>query len=173
MPTSRLQSGIREGQGLEKDFMTKKAFFHPGQNIVLRTVLQGRIWSAGPEIVVQDTPELLALYIMPGAIWKRPVTYSGDRVKPRFRASGEYIVKDTVWIDHYRLRLKVPGSDYSVQLYFGPDMVFLAWYINMESPFSRIVSGFEYIDEDLDIILKPDLSSWQLKDEDELMVWLI
>jgi hypothetical protein len=151
----------------KKKEMTNQQFFSPGQNIVLRTLWQGKIWSAGPEIIVQDTPELLVFYIMPGAVWKRPITRSGGRIKPRFKVSGEYTVKDTVWRDFFCLRLKVPSADYSVELFFNLDMVFLAWYINMETPFRRIPVGFEYTDEELDVILKPDLSSWQWKDEDE------
>ena len=147
--------------------MIKQKFFSPGQTIVLRQVVCGKIWSAGPEIVVQDTPELLALFIMPGETIKLPVTCSGERIKPRCKVSGEYIIKDVAWGKNYCLRLKIPGSDYSVELFFSLDMVFLAWYVNMESPFRRITSGFEYTDEELDVILKPDFSSWQWKDEDE------
>ncbi len=148
--------------------MKDQSFFSSGQNIVLRQVFRGRIWSAGPEIVVQDAPELLVFYIMPGAIVKRPHTLSGERIKPHCKISGEYNIKDIPWGKNYCLRLKIPGSDYSVELFFNLDMVFLAWYINLETPFRRIPTGFEYTDEELDIILKPDLSSWQWKDEDEL-----
>jgi predicted RNA-binding protein associated with RNAse of E/G family len=142
--------------------------FSPGQNIVLRQIWQGRIWSAGPQIVVRDTPELLALYIMPGALCKLPRNLSDGRVKPYCRISGEYVAKDVVWSDFFCLRLKIPGTDYSVEIFRDSDMIFRAWYINMESQFSRIAVGFEYTDEELDIVMKPDLSAWHWKDEDEL-----
>ncbi len=146
----------------------QSSHFSPGQNIVLRTIWQGKLWAGGPEIVVQDTPELLALYIMPGAICKLPRTLSGDRVKPRCRASGEYVVKDAGWMDFFCLRLKIPGADYSVELFRNLDMSFRAWYINMETPFRRTHVGFDYVDEELDVIVLPDLSKWFWKDEDEL-----
>jgi hypothetical protein len=41
--------------------MKKHTYFSTGQTIVLREVLKGRIWSAKPGIVVQDTPEMLAV----------------------------------------------------------------------------------------------------------------
>jgi hypothetical protein len=146
----------------------KSGYFSPGQNIVLRQLWQDRIWSAGPEIVVQDTPELLVLYIIPGALCKLPRNLSDGRVKPYSRVSGEFIVKDVVWSDFFCLRLKIPSTDYSVEIFRDLDMSFRAWYINMESPFRRVASGFEYVDEELDIVIKPDLSSWRWKDEDEL-----
>ena len=148
--------------------MPKSDHFSPGQNIVLRQVWRGRLWSAGPEIVVRDTAECLALYVMPGTIFKIPYTPSGGRIKPRFRVNGEYIVKDTVWKDYACLRLKIPGTDYSVLLFRDLKMNFVVWYINMEQPFNRTPFGFEYVDEELDAIILPDLSSWHWKDEDEL-----
>jgi uncharacterized protein len=143
-------------------------YFKPGQIVALRTVWKGKIWAGGPEIVVRDTPELLALYILPGAWCKWPHTIDGGRIKPRLKARGEYIVKDHIWDRFNCLRLKIPGSDYSVELFFNLDMVLHAWYINMETPFYRYPAGFEYTDEELDIVIKPDLSAWRWKDEEEL-----
>ena len=135
---------------------------------MVRTVWRGKIWAAGPLKVIRDNSDLLAIYIVPGAKWKCPVALSGERVKPRLRASGEYKVVDAVWERFTELRLKIPGTDYSVELFYDERMAFAAWYINMETPFKRVPAGFEYTDEELDIILQPDLSSWHWKDEDEL-----
>jgi len=152
----------------EKSGMTEQKYFQPSQNIVLRTLWQDRIWSAGPQTVIQDKPELLAFHIIPGTLWKSPCALNGGRVTPRSHARGEFVVNDEIWTDFYCLRLKVPGSDYSVELFFNLDLSFRAWYINMETPFRRTASGFDYNDEELDIILEPDLSSWSWKDTDEL-----
>jgi hypothetical protein len=148
--------------------MTSQPHFSPGQTVITRTLWQGKIWAAGPYFVVQDTPELLAMYIVPGALFFRPFTRSGGRITPSARISGDFIIREAVWSDFVMLRLKVPGSDYSVELFFKPDMVLLAWYVNMETPFRRFTLGFDYEDEELDVILKPDFSSWQWKDEGEL-----
>jgi hypothetical protein len=148
--------------------MKESPFFSPGQNIVVRTLWQGKIWAAGPEIVVQDTPEMLALYIMPGALCKWPKAPDGGRIKPHFKVSGDYIVVDHVWDTFTCLRLKIPGSDYSVELFRRPDWSFRAWYINMETPFTRTRFGFDYTDEELDVLVLRDLSERFFKDEDEL-----
>ncbi len=47
-------------------------------------------------------------------------------------------------------------------------MKFHDWYINLEEPLRRTAMGFEYLDQFLDVIVKPDLSGWRWKDEDEL-----
>jgi len=121
--------------------MTEQKYFQPSQNIVLRTLWQDRIWSAGPQTVIQDKPELLAFHIIPGTLWKSPCALNGGRVTPRSHARGEFVVNDEIWTDFYCLRLKVPGSDYSVELFFNLDLSFRAWYINMETPFRRTASG--------------------------------
>ncbi|SIR00368.1 hypothetical protein [Micromonospora avicenniae] len=41
--------------------------FAPGDLVVRREVLLGEVWFAVPTICVEDTPELLALYLPPGA----------------------------------------------------------------------------------------------------------
>ena len=45
--------------------------FEPGQPVLVREIWHGLLWTARPEIVVQDTPGLLALYIPRGAHWKQ------------------------------------------------------------------------------------------------------
>jgi predicted RNA-binding protein associated with RNAse of E/G family len=148
--------------------MKKPTFFSPGQTAITRTVWQGKIWAAGPYRIIQDTPDLLAMYIAPGAPWRNPRTLDGGRPSPRNRATSQFKVVEAIWQDFTMLRLKIPGSDYSVELYFNADLSFRAWYINMETPFRRFALGFDYEDEELDIIIEPDLSTWHWKDEDDL-----
>jgi predicted RNA-binding protein associated with RNAse of E/G family len=47
-------------------------------------------------------------------------------------------------------------------------MVQYSWYVNLEEPLRRTAQGFDYLDQFLDVIVKPDLSGWHWKDEDEL-----
>ena len=42
-----------------------------------------------------------------------------------------------------------------------------AWYLNLEEPYRRTPIGFDYSDEELDIIVLPD-GSWSFKDWDLL-----
>jgi predicted RNA-binding protein associated with RNAse of E/G family len=44
----------------------------------------------------------------------------------------------------------------------------ICWYVNLEEPLRRTASGFDYMDQTLDIVISPDLSEWHWKDEDEL-----
>ena len=149
--------------------MTEHSFFTFGQIIVLREIWQSKVWSARPAILVQDTPEMLALYAPPGTMYRHPKTLKGERVKPRNRLWSDWILKDEKWTDYHLLRLTIPDSNYSVLVFWdAPDMRFHDWYINLEEPLRRTAMGFEYLDQFLDVIVKPDLSGWRWKDEDEL-----
>jgi uncharacterized protein len=148
--------------------MTKQSYFSPGQTIVLREIWQGRVWSARPVIIVQDKPELRALYMPSGTIWKQPVNLEGKRVTAGNRARAEWKLKEDKW-NPCSLRLMIPGANYSVLLFWNyPEMSHEIWYINIEDPLCYTALGFDYLDQFLDAIVKPDLSSWCWKDEDEL-----
>ena len=41
------------------------------------------------------------------------------------------------------------------------------WYVDLQEPLRRTVVGFDTMDNLLDIVISPDLSEWQWKDEDE------
>ena len=62
-----------------------------------------------------------------------------------------------------------PGAPYSVLAFWDNEGHSLSrWYINLEEPLHRTSLGFDYLDNLLDIVVAPDLSSWHWKDEDEL-----
>jgi len=147
----------------------EKASFRVGNQVVLREMWRGRVWSARPMIVVEDTPELLALYICPGTLWKQPRTPDGGRVSPESRARGDWALFDTRWEGAGgMLRLTVPGAAYSVLAFWNEGYGSLShWYVNLEEPLRRTFIGFDYMDQLLDIIVSPDLSDWHWKDEDE------
>ena len=54
----------------------------------------------------------------------------------------------------------------------GADHLFREWYVNLEEPWRRTPIGFDSRDNLLDIVVAPDLSTWEWKDEDEL-AWAI
>jgi hypothetical protein len=117
---------------------------------------------------VQDTPELLALYIPRGARWKQARSLDDKKVSTRARKTGEWKLVDAVWQGEGRLRLAVPGSKYSVLAFWNDNHEsLLYWYINLEEPLTRTNRGFDYMDQLLDIIVEPDLKTWHWKDEDE------
>ncbi|UCD09122.1 MAG: DUF402 domain-containing protein [Dehalococcoidales bacterium] len=142
--------------------------FKPGQIILCREFWQDKLWSERPEIVVRDTPDLLALYLHPNTIINQPVSPTGDKATYLDRLNLTWTLAKAPWIGLRRLRLSIPGAFYSVLLFWNEDNSFRAWYINLEEPFRRTPQGFDYIDLFLDILAEPDLSSWRWMDEDEL-----
>jgi predicted RNA-binding protein associated with RNAse of E/G family len=61
-----------------------------------------------------------------------------------------------------------PGASYSIYaMWEGGHSKFAWWYINLQEPLRRTPLGFDTRDYFLDIVLKPDLTDWVWKDEDE------
>ncbi|MGD1118916.1 MAG: DUF402 domain-containing protein [Dehalococcoidales bacterium] len=148
--------------------MMKQPRFSPGQTVVLQEFVDGKIWGAQPLLVVQDKPDLTALYLPDGAITKMPTRLDGSRVKASDRVASKWLLQDRDWNKLSYLRLNVPGSAYSVLLFWqASDMSFYSWYVNLEDPLRRTPCGFEFLDQWLDVIIAPDLSGWHWKDEDE------
>ena len=49
-----------------------------------------------------------------------------------------------------------------------PDNVGLrSWYVNLQDPFRRMPLGFDYLDQELDVIVSPDLSTWHWKNQEK------
>jgi len=141
------------------------ARFAHGQQIELREFWAGRAWEVRPAIVVQDTPELIALYTPP----ERPALTATDLTGARIRLPlGEWTLSPVKTFEFPVLGLHVPGTEHSLLLIWEPDWQLRHWYINLESDLRRASDGFEYEDHVLDVVASPDLSSWWWKDEDEL-----
>lgn len=124
----------------------------------------GKIWQARPAIVVRDTPELMVFFVPAGTIWKTPA----ETIRPAQRIHKTWSFTTKVWGFGGILRLAIPGAFYSVLLLRNADGSLYEWYINLEQPLRHTELGFDYEDDILDIGIKPDLSSWRWKDEDEL-----
>lgn len=134
-------------------------YWQPGDQVVHRTVWEGKIRAAWPGTVVRDHEHLTALYFAAGTRFK--VTRSRIPIWP-------WSLVDDVWISDV-LVLMVPGEAHSVLLFWeGPRRVFDRWYINLQAPFTRTQQGFDFVDHFLDIVVHADLSGWEWKDEDEL-----
>lgn len=63
------------------------------------------------------------------------------------------------------LRLARPGAPHSVLL-FWHDGTFNGWYVNFERPLTCSPLGFDYLDRELDLLVRPDRTT-ELLDEDE------
>lgn len=129
-----------------------------------REVWRGRVWTAMPVIVVQDTPSLIVLYLCPGTRWKLP---AGENFLNLLQA-GDWQLRDVI-ATNGGLYLIPPGEAYAVRTMGGLGGRDIdGWYVNLQEPVRRTGLGFDFMDHALDIVVAPDLSEWRWHDEDEL-----
>ncbi len=140
-----------------------------GDTILLRTVLErGHVGSVLPTNVVQDSDDLVALYLAPGTGCKR-------RASNRGGPQGRVLVEDSgghedwTWSENRRLILWCPPErQHAVSLFWrDADNTFLGWYVDVLEPLRRTRLGFDTRDLILDVVIDPD-RTWHWKDEDEL-----
>lgn len=125
-----------------------------------------------PLVVVRDEADLIALYRPVGTIYKRR---TGERGGPGgrmlLRWDGGH--EDAKWSRARVLILYKPGAAHTLHLFWDDaSLAFLGWYVNLEAPWRRTPIGFDTLEQLLDVVLEPDLSSWKLKDDDELQ-WAV
>ncbi|MGW4029899.1 cytidylyl-2-hydroxypropylphosphonate hydrolase [Streptomyces sp. NPDC004838] len=122
-----------------------------------------------PVTVVQDTADLLAVWMAPGTECVKPVLVDGTPVHEQPLAT-RYTAPRTVvrdrWFGSGVLKLARPGEPWSVWLFWNAGWQFRSWYVNLEEPRTRWAGGIDSEDHFLDISVHPD-RSWQLLDEDE------
>ena len=122
-----------------------------------------------PVTVVQDTDELLAVWMAPGTECVRPVLANGTQVHAEPLATRYTAPRTTArstWFGSGVLKLAAPGDPWSVWLFWEPGWQFKSWYVNLESPLVRWDGGVDSEDHFLDISVHPD-RSWHWRDEDE------
>ncbi|MDP9311232.1 MAG: DUF402 domain-containing protein [Chloroflexota bacterium] len=140
------------------------SYFQPGAHIIIREVIQEQIWTARPVTVVQDTARLIALYIAPGTIYKHPRTPHGEPVPDTM--IDEWVLIDQQWAGGGALYLSEPDAPYALILFWNENHAeFLAWYVNVQEPYRRTALGFDYLDLELDLVVKANRTTWYWKDE--------
>jgi hypothetical protein len=136
---------------------------------VLREVRQGQTWSARPVTVVQDAPELVALWMAPGTHWLQPRRPDGGRVGILDVLHDSWVLSDAIWQGGGALILQVPTGAHALIGFWDDDNQHLdSWYINMQAPLRRTPLGFDTLDHILDIVVSLDRRSWAWKDEEPL-----
>ncbi|MER5310230.1 DUF402 domain-containing protein [Streptomyces sp. NPDC002773] len=129
----------------------------------------GEVHICRPVTVVQDTPELLAVWMAPGTECVRPVLVDGTPVHEEPLATRYTAARTTErarWFGSGVLKLARPGDPWSVWLFWERGWRFRSWYVNLEEPRVRWSGGFDSEDHFLDISVYPD-RSWLWRDEDE------
>jgi len=125
-----------------------------------------RTWEMLHPIVVEDTPNLIAVYNAPNSPVRTAVGPDGARLR---LPTTEWSMADTsIPSDRRILGLHSPGSDHSVLLFWDDSWRLLRWYINLEEDRRRNPKGFDFEEHVLDLVVEPDMASWRWKDEDEL-----
>ncbi|MFG2749399.1 cytidylyl-2-hydroxypropylphosphonate hydrolase [Streptomyces xanthophaeus] len=131
--------------------------------------LKGQVHICRPVTVVQDTDELLAVWMAPGTECVKPVLADGTSVHEEPLATRYTAPRTTTrsrWFGAGVLKLARPGEPWSVWLFWDKDWRFKNWYVNLEQPLARWAGGVDSEDHFLDIAVYPD-RSWKWLDEDE------
>ncbi|MEU0406079.1 DUF402 domain-containing protein [Streptomyces sp. NPDC006197] len=143
----------------------------PGEHILWRYRGNGTedVAICRPVTVVQDTPELLAVWMAPGTECVRPVLADGTSVHDEPLATRYTAPRTTErarWSGTGVLKLARPKDPWSVWLFWERGWRFRSWYVNLEEPRTRWSGGIDSEDHFLDISVYPD-RSWLWRDEDE------
>lgn len=137
-----------------------------GDQVALREIFRGRIWTARPATIADVGEDLTAVYLAPGTEFRVPaVTHRADILRTMHEGwdLGPY-----TWTSARMLHLLYPEAGHAIHLWWlPPDWEFGGWYINLQEPIRPTTIGFDSMDHILDVVIDRDLS-WHWKDEDEL-----
>lgn len=148
--------------------------WQPGEIVALRGMYQRQPWYIQAARVVQDSPEEVALLLLPGAECAAPYGYIHQKHGP----DGEWQRWDEMlnppWqLEKYRWRtnrfliLLKPGEFFATYyLWEDATDLFKCYYINFQLPFRRSLCGFDAFDLELDLVIAPDYT-WEWKDSAE------
>lgn len=103
--------------------------------------------------------------------WSKTITSSTRRPipPPAIVADNTWELEETTWRGGDALLVIPFREPFAVWPFRDADGVHVAWYGNLQRPLTRTERGFDTDDWVLDVVASPDLSSWRLKDEDELV----
>lgn len=138
--------------------------WHPGEVVTWREAWRGQEYIAIPVRVVEDSDDVLALYVCEGTRYAFPEPWPFAERHPwaehgEFRGEGILIAQR-------------PGAAHSIWHFWrGDERQFAGWYVNMQDPLRRAGSSYVTQDHELDLIVRPD-GSWEWKDEQELLDWV-
>jgi hypothetical protein len=145
--------------------------WQPGDTVVLYGVYNQRPWYARSVTVVKDTPEEVALCLVPGAECAAPSGYIhkkyGDRSgwqRWEDMLGNAWQLEKFNWHTSRLLILLEPQKFYAtIYMWEHATSIFQCYYLNFQLPFTRNPLGFETLDLELDIVLSPDYR-WRWKD---------
>jgi hypothetical protein len=133
--------------------------FAVGSAVLRREVLHGRPWMEQPVTVVHDGSGCLAVVLEPGSPFRFFEHPFGPHPWSRFPA----------WSGSTVLQVQRDDEAHSVWKFFDLAGAFTHWYVNFQEPVVRSSDPdtFDTADLGIDIVIPPDGSPWQWKDEDD------
>ncbi len=138
--------------------------WNPGDVVVTRGLWRGKVHWACAGIVVQDTPGLIAIYRPAGS----PNRIPDKRSTPQDFLTNDIRLVPRHWTDTDVLALAAPAAAHAVEIMWEAGRTELrCWYVNLQEPLRRTRLGFDSMDQLLDLVISPDLSTWRWKDEEE------
>ena len=142
--------------------------FAPGTAVVLREILRRRVWAARPATVVEDRDDLQMFYVPIGMRWRAPDADGHEALIRTKATSRSWSLVERTWTATHVLSFAWPGAGHAVLHFWDEDWRPIAWYVNVQRPLRRFAVGFDTLDEDLDLVVEPDRSSWRWKDEEDV-----
>ena len=150
--------------------MSSTKTWRPGDIVVVRGIFNGYICHAQSVIVAKDTPEEIALTLLPGSECVDLEGYLKGKQNSKRRwdfKDKPFKLEKYIWHTNRLLLLIEPENYYSTIYFWQNDTnEFLCYYINFQIPFQRSQIGFDTLDLELDMIINPD-NSWKIKDVDD------
>jgi hypothetical protein len=150
---------------------SKPARWPHGSQIALRYRNTGRLSWISAASVLEDSADLIALYMPSRSLLKVQVRLDGlPLLRPLPDAEKHEIrwrLGDALWGEQSVLWVSRPGQQYAVGMFWrDAEPRFLGWYVSMQAPLMRSPVGFDTIDHILTLAVSPDRSSRWLAEEE-------
>jgi hypothetical protein len=142
--------------------------FERGTAVALREILRGRVWAARPAIVVADAPDEQMFYVPIGVRWRSADVADRDHLLRTKAKAQTWSLVERTWTDRHVLSWAWAGAGHAVLRFWDERWRPRGWYVNVQEPLRRSPVGFDTLDEDLDLLVPDDRSSWTWKDEDDV-----
>lgn len=149
------------------DLSDRTVPFTSGETVVVAEVMNGKVWTVRPVTVIKDTADEIALWLAPGTLTRCPSGPQHGEHTVRQWISGEWELLDRRWSPPGTLRLTRPGDAFDVWASPGMHADGTPWYVNLQDPLRRVGAGFTTMDHLLDLLVSPDLDTWEWKDDAE------
>lgn len=135
-----------------------------GDWILLRSVYRERVrWGFMHRVIASGT-ESLVVYLPPGSPGASMCRDPDGRYLERW-VRGDPPVPHA-WERSHVVKLLRPSEAHTLELFWDEAWGFSGWYVNLQTPLTRTVFGFDTTDLALDVTVGPD-ATWAWKDEDD------